>query len=683
MVKQHRNQALPPSQKVTDNGRISSFWNTCGDNSQQYLGCSAGARPTCVHEYTDDDDDHDDSIIDPEHLRNQHQSVHRLPQHPLQGPHPVRSIVDGFMAPFLQCVQPPMQACLTHSDSWDTAMNGNVEHKVRARKSKQLYAAPDQPQYVVGNLPNGQNPTIVTGVGTNHTERMPIMSIGSVRISPNDVLCGRGNNDNNHTGNVRFRELIAANKDDYPTLTKKEKMIRAREIVDLILHHTDPPGCFVARDTETGLWHDIGMPRSLEKTSQALREQCASDHVVRRLASSDGHDTPDIEVTVTEQHGESNKPPLGRSTTINVNYHRNGKSLPPPIVVPDHLRNVYKKEPIRLDVRPTSLPPTYPIIPSQQMAHSNRQPSHTANPRFVVPSIPLYPPTRGPGPILRSDSTSRQVFPVPMTSMTASPKHPLIQQRSPTLPSVLVTPLGKKTNIEAASQFTAKPSDDQCKSPLAKWTEEPQYQSPIWNDEVKVDGPKSPIFPSDVFQNPNFDAEQRDSSNDTAFRWKELLPEAMSPSRTQSYPKRLRMSKNLLDISFDSALLDVDSSMESVDVATDIRNNVEVSITEASSGPAVTTTTRGGATTHRLVEAIGSQLTLQDDDDNDDDQNIKTLRSPSELVQTFTRGRNGRSKMEPLPRPFKATAPLDVSADSTDGLAALSTAAFLGLDESF
>ena len=77
-------------------------------------------------------------------------------------------------------------------------------------------------------------------------------------------------------------------------------------------------------------------------------------------------------------------------------------------------------------------------------------------------------------------------------------------------------------------------------------------------------------------------------------------------------------------------------------------------------------------TTHRLVEAIGSQLRLDD----------KVLRSPSELVQTLTRGRS-RRKIEPLPRPCKATAPLDISADSMDGLAALSTAAFLRLDESF
>ena len=84
------------------------------------------------------------------------------------------------------------------------------------------------------------------------------------------------------------------------------------------------------------------------------------------------------------------------------------------------------------------------------------------------------------------------------------------------------------------------------------------------------------------------------------------------------------------------------------------------------------TTITATATTHRLVEAIGSQLNLDD----------KLIRSPSELVQTFTRSRS-RRKIEPLPRPFKATPPLDISADSMDGLAALSTAAFLGLDETF
>ena len=83
----------------------------------------------------------------------------------------------------------------------------------------------------------------------------------------NDVICGRGGSSNRHLGNIHFRELVAANKQTYNTLTKKQKMMIARKIVDTI-HGTNPPGRFLAKDLDTGLFYDIGLPRSLEKTSQ-------------------------------------------------------------------------------------------------------------------------------------------------------------------------------------------------------------------------------------------------------------------------------------------------------------------------------------------------------------------------------------------------------------------------------
>ena len=71
---------------------------------------------------------------------------------------------------------------------------------------------------------------------------------------------------------MHFRELVAANKKTYVSLTKKQKMLVARKIVETV-HSTEPPGRFLAKDLDTGLWYDIGLPRSLEKTSQALREK--------------------------------------------------------------------------------------------------------------------------------------------------------------------------------------------------------------------------------------------------------------------------------------------------------------------------------------------------------------------------------------------------------------------------
>lgn len=97
----------------------------------------------------------------------------------------------------------------------------------------------------------------------------------------NDILCGRGGSSNRHLGNIQFRELVAANKKIYVGLTKKQKMLVARKIVDAI-HNTN--GRFLAKDLDTGLFYDIGLPRSLEKTSQG--KEIRIIHLIIILQSS-------------------------------------------------------------------------------------------------------------------------------------------------------------------------------------------------------------------------------------------------------------------------------------------------------------------------------------------------------------------------------------------------------------
>ena len=46
----------------------------------------------------------------------------------------------------------------------------------------------------------------------------------------------------------------------------------------------DPPGRFLDKDTVTGLWHDIGHKKAVEKTSQALRDGAA---MLRKQLSAD------------------------------------------------------------------------------------------------------------------------------------------------------------------------------------------------------------------------------------------------------------------------------------------------------------------------------------------------------------------------------------------------------------
>lgn len=65
--------------------------------------------------------------------------------------------------------------------------------------------------------------------------------------------------------------LVAANKQLYITLPKRQKMLLSRSIVNAV-RSQNPPGRFLQKDSKTKLWSDVGDQRAQEKTSQALRE---------------------------------------------------------------------------------------------------------------------------------------------------------------------------------------------------------------------------------------------------------------------------------------------------------------------------------------------------------------------------------------------------------------------------
>lgn len=65
--------------------------------------------------------------------------------------------------------------------------------------------------------------------------------------------------------------LVAANKQLYTTLPKRQKMLLSRSIVNAV-RSQNPPGRFLQKDSKANAWFDIGDQRAQEKTSQALRE---------------------------------------------------------------------------------------------------------------------------------------------------------------------------------------------------------------------------------------------------------------------------------------------------------------------------------------------------------------------------------------------------------------------------
>jgi hypothetical protein len=149
---------------------------------------------------------------------------------------------------------------------------------------------------------------------------------------PHDVLCGRGGGTNNHVGNSHWRMLVAANKQLYITLPKRQKMLLSRSIVNAV-RSQNPPGRFLQKDSKSNFLFDVGDQRAQEKTSQALREGAPDIRVKVAGKNSTGSDE-DVEATEnpTEHPGdddqnstdpnkkkETNKtdPVLSSSTTIN------------------------------------------------------------------------------------------------------------------------------------------------------------------------------------------------------------------------------------------------------------------------------------------------------------------------------------------------------------------------------
>eukprot|EP00546_Thalassionema_frauenfeldii_P008110 CAMPEP_0178910832 /NCGR_PEP_ID=MMETSP0786-20121207/9321_1 /TAXON_ID=186022 /ORGANISM="Thalassionema frauenfeldii, Strain CCMP 1798" /LENGTH=678 /DNA_ID=CAMNT_0020583137 /DNA_START=148 /DNA_END=2181 /DNA_ORIENTATION=- len=106
-----------------------------------------------------------------------------------------------------------------------------------------------------------------------------------------DVLCGRGGSINSHPGNERFRQLVEKKKRVYLTARfKREKRLIANGVLSEI-RSLKPPGRFLAKDSKTGNWHDIGDEKARDKTSQALRENAPSIRA-------------EIEVEINQQRAE-------------------------------------------------------------------------------------------------------------------------------------------------------------------------------------------------------------------------------------------------------------------------------------------------------------------------------------------------------------------------------------------
>lgn len=105
-----------------------------------------------------------------------------------------------------------------------------------------------------------------------------------VKPHENDILLGRGGNNNKHIGNEKLRTLARSQVERYRNSTKKDKSKISRELV-FYIRNMHPPGRFLKRNA-IEQWEDVGDDIAREKTSQALRDAVSIQSEVKPTTTS-------------------------------------------------------------------------------------------------------------------------------------------------------------------------------------------------------------------------------------------------------------------------------------------------------------------------------------------------------------------------------------------------------------
>ena len=88
-----------------------------------------------------------------------------------------------------------------------------------------------------------------------------------------DVICGRGKDCYNHSGNRRFRMSIDMSLQSYTAAdTKLQKSLIVMSIVDMFQKNSRQGGGFVRQERGTGRWYRIADEAAREKVGQTIRE---------------------------------------------------------------------------------------------------------------------------------------------------------------------------------------------------------------------------------------------------------------------------------------------------------------------------------------------------------------------------------------------------------------------------
>jgi len=176
----------------------------------------------------------------------------------------------------------------------------------------------------------------------------------------NDILFGRGGNNNKHVGNERLRRMARENISVYKSATKKEKSQISRTIVNRI-HSLKPRGRYLKRETNSGLWVEVGEEVAREKTSQALRDavsaQNAADKNKSPQTNENAHENSPIQID-----NDDNIPPPPPMSKISSPTFAPHFSYPA-IVSPERTKSEHRKSTTRTEFRVQSKYPRVSPVP--------------------------------------------------------------------------------------------------------------------------------------------------------------------------------------------------------------------------------------------------------------------------------------------------------------------------------
>jgi len=143
-------------------------------------------------------------------------------------------------------------------------------------------------------------------VGNMNNDTTTTTSDG-VKVHAHDILSGRGNGANQHSGNIYFRNLICQFKRKY---ILSEPAIK-KQITSQVFHivrSRDPPGRFLRQKAKSGEWTELDRETALRKTAQALREK-APELKKEVLAEAERKDEQRMMKRIKRNHPHTGVPP--------------------------------------------------------------------------------------------------------------------------------------------------------------------------------------------------------------------------------------------------------------------------------------------------------------------------------------------------------------------------------------